>query len=111
MPDIDFKAILADSIAAIKAEAGKTYSKLKPYAEHEVEQFAENAVFLAKLKLNGTIDDQEFKIRMDMQRTAFSSVLLAIKGIGAVTAQNIVNGVLGIVSKAIKTALKVTLPV
>lgn len=111
MPEIDFKAILTDSITAIKAEAGKTYGKLKPYAEHEVKQFAENAVFLAKLKLNGTIDDQEFKVRMDMQKLAFSNVLLAVKGIGLVTAQNIVNGVLGVISKAIKTVLKVSIPV
>lgn len=111
MPEIDFKAILTDSITAIKAETGKGYSKLKPYAEHEVKQFAENAVFLAKLKLAGTIGDEEFKVRMEMQRLAFTNVFLAVKGIGLVTAQNIVNGVLGILSQALKTALKITLPI
>lgn len=111
MPDIDFKQVIADAIAFSKTELGATYKKLKPYAEHEFRQFAENAAFLATLRLNGTIDDAELKSRLALQKLALSNVLLAIKGIGIVTAEKLVNGVLGIVAKAVKGAINISLPV
>lgn len=111
MADINFKQILDDSISLAKQELGSSFKKFKPFAEHEFRQFAENAAFLANLKLQGVIEDAEFKSRMELQRLAFGNVLLAIKGVGLVTAQNLVNGILGIVGKAIKTALNITLPI
>jgi hypothetical protein len=111
MPDFDFKQVVADSIALSKNQLGTTYKKLKPYAEHEFTQFAENALFLANLKANGTIDDDELQSRITLQKLALSNVLLAIEGIGIVTAQNVVNGVLDIITKAVQTAIGVTLPV
>ena len=111
MADIDFSKIVADAMSFTKQELGKTWNKLKPYAEHEFTQFAENAVFLAKLKLAGTIEDDELKARLNIQRIALNNVLLAIKGIGLVTAQNVVNGVLDIVTKSIKKTLQVVLPI
>lgn len=111
MADINFKQILDDSIVFAKTELGGTFKKLKPYAEHEFTQFAENAVFLAKLKLQGIIENDEFKSRLALQKLAFTNVLLTIKGIGLIGAQNLVNGILGIVSKAIMGALKIILPV
>ena len=111
MADINFKQILDDSIVFAKSELGGTYKKLKPYAEHEFTQFAENAVFLAKLKLDGIIENDELKTRLALQKLAFTNVLLTIKGIGLIGAQNLVNGILGIVSKAIMGALKISLPV
>lgn len=111
MADINFPQIVSDSLAFAKQEVGKSWNKLKPYAEHEFTQFAENAVFLAKLKLAGSIEEEELKVRLNIQRLALNNVLLAIKGIGLVLAQNVVNGVLDIVAKAIKATLKVALPI
>ena len=111
MADINFKQILDDSIVFAKSELGGTYKKLKPYAEHEFTQFAENTVFLAKIKLDGIIENDELKTRLALQKLAFTNVLLTIKGIGLIGAQNLVNGILGIVSKAIMGALKISLPV
>jgi hypothetical protein len=111
MADINFSQIVSDSMDFAKKEVGKSWSKLKPYAEHEFTQFAENAVFLAKLKLAGTIEDDELKARLNIQRIALNNVLLALKGIGLVTAQNVVNGVLDIVTKSIKKTLQVVLPI
>ena len=68
-------------------------------------------MFLAKLKLSGAIDDNELKARMDIQKLALSNVLLAIKGIGLVTAQAVVNGILSILGNAVKGSLSVLLPI
>ncbi len=111
MADFDFSQVVSDSMTFAKQEVGRAWSKLKPYAEHEFTQFAENAVFLAKLKLAGQIPDDELKARVNIQRIALNNVLLAVKGIGLVIAQNVVNGVLDIVAKAIKKSLQVVLPI
>ncbi len=109
--EIDFKKIAADSITLAKTEVGNAWKKLKPYAEHEFTQFAENTVFLAKLRIEGTIDDDELRTRLSIQKLALTNVLLAIKGIGLVTAQSVVNGVIDIVSGAVKNALQLILPI
>jgi hypothetical protein len=111
MAGLDFKKILSDCIALAKQEVGKNWKKLKPYADHEFQQFAENAEFLAQLRLMGVIDDDELKSRLRFQQTALNNVLLTIEGIGLKTAENVVNGVIGIVSVAIKTALNIVLPI
>lgn len=111
MPSFDFKQVLKDSIALTKNELGSSFKKVKPFAEHEFRQFSESAIFLAELKLKGVIDEEEFNSRIMLQRLALTNVLLAIKGVGIVTAQNVVNGVLGIVSKALETAIGVAIPV
>jgi hypothetical protein len=108
---MDYDQIIKDSIDVAKGIVGKSWKSVQPYAAHEFRQFAENAEYLAKLKLTGEVTEEELKHRLLIQRTALSNVLLAIEGIGLVTAQNVVNAVLGVVSKAVFGALKVALPV
>ncbi len=110
METIDFKQVVSDCIAAAKEELGKSWKRFKPYAEHEFRQFAENVEFLAQLKRKGTLEDEEFKARVDIQRLALKNVLLTIKGIGLLSAQNTVNAVLKVVAKSVGKMLAITLP-
>ena len=57
MEQIDYLKLLGDCISLAKKEIGAGFDSLKPYAETEFRKFAENAEFLAKLKLTGQIDD------------------------------------------------------
>lgn len=111
MADIDIKEIVKDCIASSKQILGDTWNELKPYADHEYRQFAENAEFLAKLKIAGQIDNTELQARLDIQRLALKNVLLTIKGIGLIAAQNVINAITGIVFAAIESALSIVLPV
>lgn len=109
MEAINYAKIVAECIEAAKGELGKKWRSLEPYAEQEFKQFAENAADIARLKLEGKIDDKELKDRVEMQRLALKNVLLAIKGMGQLTAQNIINSVLQITSAAILDVLKIAL--
>lgn len=104
MATINFQDIINNSVNAAKTIAGKSWNQLKPYAEHEFEQFAENIAFLAKLKLSGQVSEAEFNIRVGIQKTALKNVMLTIEGIGLIMAQDIVNAVIGIVFSAVGTA-------
>ncbi|WP_026897427.1 hypothetical protein [Daejeonella oryzae] len=110
MATLDFKQVLKESVSVSKDILKKSWKNLEPYAEHEFRQFAENAEFLATLKLLGQIDEEELKARIEIQRLSLKNVLLTIEGIGLVAAQNVVNAVFSIVQKAIETALNISLP-
>jgi hypothetical protein len=108
---IDYSKLVTDCLSVFKKNAKKAYKNAKPYAEHEFRQLAEDALFLATLRANGEIDEEEFIHRLEMQKLAASNVLLAVESIGLVAAQNTINGVMAIISKAIETAIGVALPI
>jgi hypothetical protein len=111
MAQIDFTQIVTDSISAAKIELGNKWDKVEPFAAHEFRQLAENIVFLTQLHANGTIDKDEFEGRLQFQKLATENVLLAIKGVGIVAAQNIINSIIGIVGNAIQNAAGFALPI
>jgi hypothetical protein len=111
MADINFKKVISDSITAAKQILGNHWQSLEPFAEHEFRQFAENAEFLAQLKLTGQIDDTELMARLEIQRLALKNVLLTIQGIGLIAAQEVVNAILAIVAKAVQTAINIVIPI
>lgn len=111
MESIDFEKVVNDCLEATRGELGRSWKKFKPFAEHELRQFAENAEFLARLRHDQVIDADELNARLEIQRLALRNVMLTIKGVGLVTAQNTVNAILGIVAKAVRNALAVALPI
>jgi endonuclease III-like uncharacterized protein len=58
---------------------------------------------------DGTVTNEQAALLLDMQKNASRSALLAIQGIGLVTAQNILNGALGAVAATVNKALGFTL--
>jgi hypothetical protein len=108
---LDIHQILTDSLNASKEIAGQAWKDVKPFAEHESKQFAEDVEFLVQLKADGIIDDEEFKARFSFLKLGFTNVFLAIKGIGILQAQNIVNAIIGIVSQSVLSAFNIALPV
>ena len=111
MGKIDYDQLLKDCLDITRNHLQNAYNSAKPFAEHSIKQFAEDAVFLANLNRIGEIDDNEFKHRMENQKLALANVFLAVKGIGLVEAQNVVNSVLGLISKAILGGLNIALPI
>lgn len=108
---MDYNQIIKDSLDATRKIVGKSWKNVKPYAEAEFLSFLQNAEHLANLKLSGEISEEELAKRLIIQRTSLTNVFLTIEGMSLVTAQNVVNAVLGIVGEAIFTAIKVVLPI
>lgn len=110
MDSIDYGKVIANCLVSARKELGKSWKKFKPFADHEFRQFAESLEFLAKLRRDGIIDDEELKVRMGIQRLALNNVILAVEGVGAVTAQNVVNAIIKIVRAAVTKTVAVVLP-
>ncbi len=111
MANIDINAVLQDCITKAQSDLGTAWNDAKPFAEQSFKQFAEDAEFLANLRLTNQIDDAELKDRFSIQWLAVKNVLLTIEGIGLIAAQNTVNDIIGIVTTAIQTALNVAIPI
>lgn len=107
---LDLKQLIQDCIAAAKPVLGKSWDSFKPFAQGEFKKFTESAHHLAKLKLDGAIGEEELKERLAFQKKALENVMLAIKGIGKVTAQKAINAVIDVVKNAVHQALKIALP-
>lgn len=110
MASIDFTNTITECMGFAKNELGKSWKSFKDFAEHHFSQLARDAEFLAGLKSSGKINDDEFKARLQLQMLSLQNVVMTLKGIALITAQNVVNGVIGIIAKTIKKAMGIALP-
>lgn len=101
MSTLDFEKILKDSVILLKDELGKSWKKVEPLAEHYIQQYAEDALILKTELLKGSISEEEYAFYSKIHEKSLTNIFLAIKGVGIVTSQRIVNGVIGIVEKAV----------
>jgi hypothetical protein len=65
---------------------------------------------LAQLRITNQITQEELEARLSFQKLAFQNVLITLQGLGLIAAQNIVNGVIGILRTAIEKAIGFKLP-
>lgn len=106
---LDITTLLKDMLNAAKPILKNYWKEAKPYAEKESQNFVNNLAMIEKLKLTGQITKEEADIHIQIQKNSFRTVLVAIKGIGIITAENAINAALGAISKAVNTALGWTL--
>jgi len=95
------KAILSAVVPVLK-KGGKD---AKDFAEMESAKMAQTLVSIEQLFAQGTINEDQAKALLDMQKNAAQAVLLAVEGIGILTAQRAVNAALGAVATVVNTAL------
>lgn len=102
---LDTNALLKDMLGAAKDNLGKFWKQAKPYAENESLNMANKLLMIEALKLTGKITKDEALLHIEIQKSAFRTVLLSIKGLGLITVENTINAALdavaGVVNKAI----------
>lgn len=104
MPALDIPALLKDMLTAAAGVLGKKWPVARDYATHEFQKLLEEARHIARLKEAGTISEEEGRLLMGMQCNACRAVLLAIKGIGLLVAQAVMEAALTVVKTALNTA-------
>lgn len=105
MPALDIPALLGTMLAAAQKELTDKWPSARDYAANEFTKLLAEAAHIALLRANGTINDEEAALLMDMQRNASRAVLLTIKGLGLIAAQAAIDAALGAVSTAVNTAI------
>jgi hypothetical protein len=109
MSKIDLEQIVADmgkaALPFLKAGA----KKAKDYGKAEADKIAQTAVLLATGIKKGTIDLDEARLVLDVQKNASRSILLTITGLGIVAVENAINAALTVLKQGIETATGIVL--
>jgi hypothetical protein len=102
---LDVSTLVKDMLAAAKDNLGKFWKEAKPFAENEALNMANKLVMIEALKLTGKITKEEALLHIEIQKSAFRTVLLSIKGLGLITVENTINTALGSVAKVVNKAI------
>ena len=105
MADLDLGAIAGDAAAAMLGVIKKNGADIKQYAAAEAQKIATSCAQIAQLRAQGIITDEEMRLHLDIQKNASRAVLMAVKGIAIITAEQAVNAAIGVVSAAVGKAL------
>jgi hypothetical protein len=103
--DIDFGQLIKDMSAAAKAVLVKQWKETKPFAEQQLNTFAQNIKMIGELKLKGKITEEKARLHLAIQKESARTVLLTIEGIGIVAAENAINSAIAVVKNTVNKAI------
>ena len=102
---LDTSVLITDMLSAAKDKLGKFWKQAKPYAENETMNMANKLVMIEKLKLQGKITKSEALLHIDIQKSAFRTVLLSLKGLGLIAVEDTINAALGAIAGVVNKAI------
>jgi hypothetical protein len=105
MAAIDIPALLKQMLTAAQGTLGTKWPTVRDYASSEFTKLLLEAENIAALKAKGTINEQEAALLIGMQRNASRAVLLTVKGLGLIAAQEAIDAALAVVRTTINTAI------
>ncbi len=102
---IDISKLVEDMLNAAKGVLTKQWPEIKDYAEMEMKKIAESIAAIERMKLAGKISEEKARLQLDIQKNATRSVLLAVEGIGIVSAEQAINAALNVVRDTVNKAV------
>lgn len=105
MANIDFSKLVQDMLTAAKGKLTSHWKEVKPYAEKEVNSFAENIKLIAELKMKGKITEEQARLYIDIQKSSMRIVLLTIEGLGILAVESAINAAIDVIKSTVNTAL------
>jgi hypothetical protein len=105
METIDYSKLIQDMIAAAKEKLNNQWNNVKPYAEKEFKSYADNVKMIVQMKLDGTINEEQARLQMTIQKNSITIVLLTIEGLGIIAVEQAINAAISVVKDTINTAI------
>ena len=96
------KQMLAAALPILKTHAVDA----EGFASVEFKKIAQTIVSIQEMLLAGQINQQQADLLLDMQKSASRSVLLAVKGLALLTAEEAINAALDVVRGVVNAAVK-----
>ena len=107
MANLDVGAVAGDAAAAMLGVLKKSGADIKQFAEAEARKIATSMAEIAALRASGVIGDEEARLHLDIQKNASRAVLMAIKGIGIIAAEQAINAAFDVVRSALNKVLPI----
>jgi hypothetical protein len=92
-------------VAAARSSLGRDWSKVRAFAEPQLDNLARSLVNIGELTVQGAISAEEAAALLEVHKHTTRTVLLAVKGIGLLTAESALNAALGAVRDTVNGAI------
>jgi len=102
---LDAGQLATTMIAAAKGQLKKKWPSVREYAESEARKTAETLVMIERLSALGKISKEEADLLLQMQRNSANAVLLTVKGMGLLAAEEAINAAVGAVKTTVNKAV------
>jgi 23S rRNA pseudoU1915 N3-methylase RlmH len=102
---IELTEILTSMLNIAKANLKKYWAEAGPYAEMEFKKIALSIVTIEKMKLEGTITEEQARLHLDIQKNSARAVLLTIEGLGIIAVERTINAALAAVKEVVNKAI------
>jgi len=102
---VELSEILEGMLMALQKETGKGWKKIRAVSEEFAASNRERLQMIAKLHLEGELNEEEFTIRMEDEKLMLEAQLNALKVLSKATVQKAVNAAFKVFNDAIKSIL------
>ncbi len=99
--------LVESMVAAARASLGRDWSKARAFAEPQFDNLARSLVSIGDLTVRGTITAPEAAALLEIHKNTTRTVLLTVKGLGLLAAENAINAALGAVRDTVNGAIGV----
>jgi hypothetical protein len=106
MPPLDARALSQEMLAAALPVLKTHATDAESFASVEFKKLADTAVSIEEMLAVGQINDAQAQLLFDMQKNASRNVLLTVKGLSLLAAEEAINAALSVVKTAVNVALK-----
>ncbi len=105
MSGTDLEILLSDMIEATERTFTANWTQLRPFVELESEHILKSITRIIGLKQEGRIDETQAAMQMEIQKEAYTSLLLTVEGVRRVQAENAVNAGLSVIRSTVNRLL------
>jgi len=101
----DLRELVKAMTGAMSAELKDLWAEAKDYARLELKSFAENLRLIYKLKAQEKINLEQAKYYINIKVNSLRIVLLTIKGLSLIAAENAINAAINAVRNVVNTTI------
>lgn len=109
MPELPIDDLAKAMIGAAKASLGRDWPKARAFAEPELERLARSLVNIGEMAAAGMITKEEAAALLDIHKNTTRMVILTVKGLGLLAAENAINAALAAVKAPLNAAVGIAL--
>lgn len=102
---LHFDDLFKKMVDAAKESFKKKWPTIRDLATSSAKTLAQNIVDIEEMRLKGSITEEQAKLKMELQKNAFKTVLLTEEGIGLLVVESALNAMLTAVKDAVNAAI------
>jgi hypothetical protein len=106
---LDVTTLASQMLSAALPILKKGANDIESFAKLEFTKIAQTIISIGEQLTDGSINQAQASLLLDMQKHASRSVLLTVEGLGILTVEQALNAALDVIKSSVNTALKFTL--